>query len=308
MIVDAHTDVLWKMLQNPQLDFYKDSDQLSVNYDNMVKGEIAIQVFAIFVSTLKTAKFSYAIQSVDDFYQKIIQNSDKIKIATQYQDIENTLKEKKKVGILSLEGGEAFEGDISKLRIFYRLGVRAIGLTWNQANEISDGVQEKRNGGLTQFGQEVVQEMNRLRMMVDISHISEKGFWDVIELSESPIMASHSNTKMICNHPRNLTDDQIKALIKNGGMIGVTFVRDFTANKDNPTIDDLILHIEHIAELGGIYNLGLGSDFDGAKMIEGLENDAQLDNLVNALYKKYKSDYVEAILGVNWLNYYKKVL
>ncbi len=306
MFVDAHTDVLWKMLRDNKINFYNDNDSLRVNYDNMVKGNLEIQVFAIFVSTLKTGKFEFALQSVDDFYQKI--NTEKLQIATSFNEIESILRNGNKVGILSLEGADAIEGDLGKLRTFYRLGVRAMGLTWNFANAAADGVQEKRGSGLSNFGYDVIEEMNRLGMIIDISHLSEKGFWDVIEVSKQPINASHSNAKNICNHPRNLTDGQINALINTNGMIGVTYVCDFTSKKDRPTVEDLLPHIEHIAELGGIKNIGLGSDFDGATTLVGLENPGQIEHLANLLYKKYSTDQAKGILGDNWFEYYRRVL
>lgn len=307
MIVDAHTDVLMKMLENEKLDFYTNTGDLSLNYPNMVKGNVDVQVFAIFVAELNTSKFIGALHSIDIFYQKIL-NSNTVQLATSHSDIEQILAQGKKVGILSLEGAEAIERDLAKLRTLYNLGVRAIGLTWNNANEVADGVREERGGGLTRFGQEVMAEINRLGMITDVSHLSEKGFWEVLKLSNKPVIASHSNAMSICNHPRNLSDKQIKAIIDTNGMIGVTFVRSFVAKKERPDIDDLLLHIEHIATLGGIYNIGLGSDFDGATTIVGLEDAGKYTNLANALYKNYANSQAEAILGTNWLNYFKRVL
>ncbi len=308
MVIDAHTDVLWKMLLDSSLDFYLDTNKLAVNYPNMVKGGVDVQIFAIFVSTFKASRFAYAIQSIDDFYQKIIKKADKIQLATTYEQIVSIQNQGKKVALLSLEGADAIEGELSKLRIFYRLGVRAMGLTWNEANEVADGIMEVRNGGLTNFGYDVVREMNRLGMMIDVSHLSEKGFWDVMSITTAPIMASHSNTKKVYSHPRNLNDDQIKAIINIGGVIGVTYVSDFTAGEKEPTIDDLLLHIEHIAELGGINHIGLGSDFDGALSIRGMENAGKTENLLEALSKKYTDSQVRRIAKENWENYFNAIL
>lgn len=308
MIIDGHTDVLCKYLFNDELNFYKDSSDLQLNYPNMVKSDMHAQIFAIYIPANINDKFKAAIQSIDCFYQKIVKDSQMFNIARSYEDIEKSIKDDKKIGILSLEGADSIEGDIGKLRTFYRLGVRAIGLTWNFANEVADGVMEKRGGGLTNFGYEVIEEMNRLGMMIDVSHLSEQGFWDVINISNTPIMASHSNAKSVFNHPRNLTDEQIKAIIKCNGMIGVTYVRDFTSNNVNPSINDLLFHIDHIVNLGGEKNIGFGSDFDGAYTLEGLENAGKVTDLVNALRSKYDPAFVKAIAGENWLNYFKKVL
>jgi len=308
MIFDAHTDVLWKMLNYPDTNFYEHSDNLAVNYPNLKAGKVDIQIFAIFVSTYKTAKFKLAIQSIDDFYEKIIMDSKKMQVVTSLSQLERVKKNENKLAILSLEGAEALEGELHNLRILYKLGVRAMGLTWNNANEIADGILEVRNAGLTRFGVDIIKEMNLLGMAIDLSHISEQGFWDVVEISQSPICASHSNSKKICNHPRNLTDEQLKAIINMNGIIGITFIKDFVSANEEPSIYDLLRHIDHIADLGGINNIGLGSDFDGGSVIKELSDPSKLNNLTELLYKRYKADEVEGILGNNWLNYYRKIL
>ncbi len=308
MIIDAHCDVLWKLLNDSSLDFYKDEQDLQLNYPNMLKGDISLQIFAIFVSpTIKSSNYKIALQSIDDFYEKVY-NQDKLILATSYQEIVHAQNQGKKVAMLSLEGADSIEGDLAKLRIFYRLGVRAMGLTWNYANAVADGVREERGAGLTNFGKKVIAEMNRLGMIIDVSHLSEAGFWDVMELTNTPIIASHSNAKAICDHPRNLTDEQIIAVIKNNGMIGVTFVNEFIKNESQVSIEDLLPHIEHIASLGGIQNLGIGSDFDGASPLSGLENASQMNHLKELLLKKFSEKEVEGILGENWLNYFQRVL
>lgn len=308
MIVDAHTDVLWKMLKEPDIDFFREEKRLALHYPNMLKGNVGVQVFAIFVSTLKAPKFVSAIQSVDDFYEKIIKDGEKIQAATSNEQLRSILENGKKAAILSLEGAEAIEGDLSKLRILFRLGIRAMGLTWNFANEVGDGVAEERNGGLTHFGKEVVHEMNRLKMIIDVSHLSERGFWEVLRISNQPIIASHSNAKAVHDHPRNLTDEQIKAIINRDGIIGITFVKDFISKKGEPTVDDLLLHIEHIADLGGIKHIGLGSDFDGGVVISEIDHAGKLDRLAEALYVKHSNEIANGILGENWLRFYKSYL
>ena len=134
--------------------------------------------------------------------------------------------------LLSIEDGAALEGSLSALRAFYRLGVRAMGLTWNGRNELGEGVGAAKGagGGLTAFGRDVVREMNRLGMIVDVSHLSEAGFWDVLEISDAPVIASHSNAKAVCDHRRNLTDRQIKALADAGGVMGINFCPPFLAD------------------------------------------------------------------------------
>ena len=140
---------------------------------------------------------------------------------------------------------------------------QSIGLTHNISSWAADGNAETDSGGgLTSFGVRLVEEMNTLGILVDVSHISEPGFWDVMKVSQRPVIASHSNCRAVCDHPRNLSAGQIQALAENGGAMGVTFVPSFVSDT-SPSIDDLFLHIDHAIQLGGPDHVGIGSDFDG---------------------------------------------
>lgn len=193
---------------------------------------------------------------------------EKIEIFNQNSHLFNHIKSKDDFGrdnkvslILAIEGGDALEGNENNLTEFCNLGVRLITLTWNHANEISDTAEEpSENPGLSDFGFKVVKKMNELGMVIDVSHISEKGFWDVYETSVKPFVASHSNSKALCSHPRNLTNRQFDAIVKSGGVAGINYYPQFLGGND----PDLIFkHIEHFLSLGGENNIGLGSDFDG---------------------------------------------
>lgn len=146
------------------------------------------------------------------------------------QDILRARQSGRLACLLAIEGGEALEGKLAHLRNAYRLGVRLLTLTWNFRNDLASGQMEGAEGGLSRFGREAVEEMNRLRMLVDVSHLNEPGFWDVIEVSTSPpIIASHSNAKGLCDHPpRNLSDEQIRSIADGGGVIGVNFFLPFS--------------------------------------------------------------------------------
>ena len=155
--------------------------------------------------------------------------------------------------LLAIEEGGAIDGSLEALRMLYELGVRAMTLTWSNRNDIADGVNEEcSGGGLTTFGRQVVAEMNRLGMLVDVSHIATAGFWDVIETSTKPIIATHSNAKTLCSHPRNLNDDQIKAINANDGLIGITFAGQFLEEDyNNACIDSVYRHIDYMLNLFG---------------------------------------------------------
>lgn len=171
--------------------------------------------------------------------------------------------------ILSLEGGEAITS-LAALRTMARLGVRIAALTWNYSNHIAGGVLEP-GGGLTEFGCGVVKEMNRINMLVDYSHLNDRSFFEIAAVSAMPVVATHSNSRAVCAHPRNLTDEQFKLIIKTGGCAGINFYPWFLNDRGKAGIDDIVKHIEHFMSLGGGKNIGIGADFDGVDALpEGI--------------------------------------
>jgi membrane dipeptidase len=273
---------------------------------------------------LMTAVHS-AMQMVDCIYREIEESPDMLTLASTSMEILKAKKEGKRSLMLCMEGAEALETDLSLLRNFYRLGVRLIELTWHQKNLVADGCGEPSNSGLSNFGRELVREMNRIGMIIDLSHISEAGFWDVINLSQSPVIASHSNARSVCDHPRNLWDDQIKALAKKGGVMGMNFLGQFVKDQ-NPTVQDVLNHIDHIANLVGVEHVGLGPDWiDYAPQLildcldprdylskripitiyaKGLAREEELPNLtIGLLARGYSVEDIRNILGGNFLKF-----
>jgi len=242
---------------------------------------------------------------------ELSENKDVIELAASYEKIKSIVADGKIAAILAIEGGEALEGKLSNLRIFYQLGVRLITLTWNQRNDIADGsdyLNSKR--GLTSFGKNVVLEMNRLGMMIDVSHLSESGFWDVLKHSRHPVIASHSNCYQLCPHQRNLKDSQIRAIAEKGGLVGITYVPDFLRTENRKAvIDDVIQHIDHIVSLVGTDFIGLGSDFDGClELPEGLEGADKVFQIKEQLMQKgYKREDIQKIMGKNFMNFFRRV-
>jgi len=252
------------------------------------------------------------LQLIDCFYREIENNQDDISLVTNYDQLKEVNRAGKIAAILSIEGGEALEGDLGVLRVLYRLGVRLLTLTWNQRNQIADGIGESRTGsGLTEFGLKVIDEMNRLGMLIDVSHLSETCFWDVIKRSKAPIVASHSNCYNLCPHPRNLKDEQIKAIADKGGVIGITFVPNFlTQEKRKTTVKDVVKHINYLVEKVGVDCVGLGSDFDGTGGLPlGLEGVDKISNITEGLLGRgYEEREIEKILGGNFLRVFKEVV
>lgn len=261
-VFDAHCDTLTKLLDTggglAKNGYMVDLERMS-RYKNGY-----CQVFAAFVdkNSINVSPYERVVSLMEKYRFELEKNSSFVSHCTNAEKMEECFGQKKIAAFLSIEGGEALEGSLETLRAFYEMGVRIITLTWNYDNELCGGIGGEEKGGLTKFGAEVIKEMNRVGMLIDVSHISEKGFWEVIEQSEKPIAATHSNAFAITNHPRNLKDDQIKAIIKNGGCIGINLYRNFLASGKGD-VSDIIRHIEHIFMLGGKDCVGLGSDFDG---------------------------------------------
>ncbi|RFU61604.1 dipeptidase [Peribacillus glennii] len=298
-IFDAHCDVLMKLFLDPSIPFSYD-ESLHINYQSLKAAGSKVQCFAIYVpeEIHPDARFPAALAMVDLFYEKILAHPG-IKHVTCKKDIE-ALGEGEIGAVLTLEGCDCIGDDLVKLKTLLRLGVSAVGLTWNFANRVANGAMEKRAGGLTVFGEQVVKQLNKQSVWCDVSHLSESSFWDTLELAEFPI-ASHSNVHSICPHPRNLKDAQIRALIKKNGVIGVTFVPQFLTQKPSAGIRDVLNQIDYIAGLGGAKHIGLGSDFDGiAQTVDNLSSYKDYGNLIEELQKHYTEDFVRGILFENF--------
>lgn len=310
ILFDAHCDTLQKIC-----DFDAALRQNSRHLDllRLKTGEEGerVQVFAAFIDkkTDFLPPFKRCMQLLSKYRKECELNKDIMLHCNKMGEVSKALSEKKIASLLSIEGGEAIEGSVDNLRLFYSLGVRALTLCWNYRNEIADGITEPDGRGLSKFGKNVVREMNSLGMLIDVSHISEKGFWDVLEYSQMPIAATHSNAKALKNHPRNLNDEQIKAIIKNDGCIGISIYPEFVSDGMCRTAD-IIRHIEYIMGLGGENNIGLGSDLDGIDALplhfRGAED---LWEIPNELLKLgYSENLVKKVSSDNFLRLFKTVI
>lgn len=311
-IFDTHCDALLKLqmakrnaLFHGELLNFQQSKELDTNFERLQAGGVKVQFFAVFIHPEfpSDEKWQHALEQIDLFYSEIIGKNPLMKHIKNWKDIDS-LKPNEIGAVLTLEGADAFGNDLVKLRQLYRLGVLSIGLTWNNANLCADGVGDPRGAGLTVLGKEVVRLNNEHHVFTDVSHLSLNGFWDVMELAKYPI-ASHSNARVLCDHPRNLNDQQITAMFEKNGMIDVVFCPDFI-NKDSEqaTIPDLIRHIDHFCALGGVNNIGIGSDFDGiSSYITDLNNASEFPNLINELQKHYSEAEVEGFAYRNFLEH-----
>ncbi|MFC3039546.1 dipeptidase [Virgibacillus xinjiangensis] len=311
-VIDTHCDALLKLQMEKRgvyygrkpLDF-QHADMLDTNLDRLRQGKIGTQFYAIFIEPdiPMEEKWQHALEQIDLFHTEILDKHPEMRHIRSWSDLK-TLHADEIGAVLTLEGADPIGNDLGKLRHLYRAGVLAVGLTWNHANLCADGVHEPRGGGLTLLGREVIRLNNAHQVMSDVAHSTVRGFWDIVELADYPF-ASHSNARAVCDHPRNLYDGQIKALIEKGGMIHVVFHPEFISDtKEQVEIDDLIRHIDHICSLGGVEHIGFGSDFDGIdKYVDNLENAAKYQNLINALLNHYPEEQVRGFAGQNFLKH-----
>jgi membrane dipeptidase len=249
-------------------------------------------------------------QSIDSLLGQIEAGGSAVRLALTAKDIREAHAQGQLAVMLNIEGAEGIQGSLALLRNYYRLGVRMMGLVWNPRNDVADGAgEEGSGGGLTKFGKEVVREMNRLGMLIDMAHITAPGFYDVLELSEQPVLFTHGNCRALCDHARNLTDDQIKALADKGGVFGISFVNSFM-HKETATLKTVADHIDHVVQLlGSADHVAYGSDLDGCTPPPGLEDVTRLPDLTAELLSRgYGEADMEKILGGNFLRVFTQVL
>lgn len=313
-ICDCHCDTLTE-LYNKNASLYENEQHFDIKRQIALGG--GLQFCAIYVPTevfRYQGGLRYTLCLLDKYNQeikKLHENGIDVLQVRTAEDAGNVLKHKAAT-MLAIEEGGAIDGSLEALRCLYELGVRAMTLTWSNRNDIADGINEEATGsGLTLFGKQVVAEMNRLGMLVDVSHISTAGFWSVIETSTKPIIATHSNAKSLCSHPRNLNDEQIKALAQNGGLAGITFAGQFLEEDwRNACIESVYKHIDYMLNLiGNDDHIGFGSDFDGISHppynIQGVQD---YKPLIEYLSKYYSNETINKITHQNVINLLQKVL
>jgi membrane dipeptidase len=327
IVVDTHNDITSPMTDEGfDLGARDKSGKTQTDIPRMKEGGLDAEFFAIYVAA-KYAKEGgsarRAMDMINDVYEQTRRHPESLEMAFTSGDIRRIHKNGKISALMGIEGGHAIEDSLSALRQFYKLGVRYMTLTHTNTNNWADSAgginnpAEKRHGGLSDFGREVVREMNRLGMMVDISHVGDDTFWDVIETSQAPVIASHSSCRNLTNVSRNLTDDMLKALAKNRGVVMINFYSGFinteyakpgtpapakAANKS--TMDMLMQHFEHAIKVAGIDHVGIGSDFDGVDgmLPAGMEDVSKLPVITYELLKRGYSDTdVKKVLGENFL-------
>lgn len=314
MIIDGHTDVLWALTRERRK-FSEKSETGHVDLPRLRKGNVLASFFAVF-----PAMSDFEIYKGVDQWFSLIEDQDNNLLQVKSAEDINKCKMKNKIGaVLHFEGSGGIDSEFLTLKNYYRMGLRSIGLSWSNVNRFATGVtfnmlsgeSFEQDRGLTEIGKELVKELNNLGIIVDVSHLNEKSFWDVIDQTSKPIIASHSNAYSICNHPRNLKDEQIRAIAETNGTIGLNFCVSFLSSdkkKDQILLEDLKKHIDHIVELVGINHIGFGSDFDGATVPDVLKDVSYYPVLVDYLGKNgYNQEDIQKIESQNLLRVMKEV-
>lgn len=318
IVVDTHCDTLMQFLHQgwpnpPARKLGERSDRGHIDLPRMIEGGVTCQTFAIYTGrrAIVPEASLMAMKMVDKFYTEIEANPEIVAVTT-HDEIVAAKKAGKVCGLLSLEGAEPLMGDIALLRVYYKLGMRMLSFAWNYRTPFADGLGAKRSESkLPELGVQALEEMNRLGIVFDVSHLCDSVFWDVNDVVKRPFIASHSNARALCSHARNCTDDMIKAIADHGGVLGMNYAPQFIVDGgENVTVMDMVDHIDHIVKLVGPDHVGLGSDFDGiGPPPKGIETVDQTPNVTRELVKRgYSDEDILKILGGNHMRVFKEVI
>ena len=307
--LDTHCDTPMLFPQNIRFDCR--DPRILVDLHKMTDGrQTAVTMAAYLPQTLEENPKEYADNIFNKIEEIISENSKYIAQARTPEDIELNRRAGKKSILFTIENGLALNHDIRNVEHFARRGVTYITLCHNGDNDLCDAASRTTNthGGVSPFGAEVIKEMNRLGILVDLSHGGEKSFYDALEISKTPIVCSHSSCRALCDHQRNLTDDQMRALARKGGVAHITLYPGFLRKDGEATILDALEHLKHAIDIMGIEHVGLGTDFDGDGGVPGLADSSELINFTrHLLRRRYTDEDIEKIWGGNWLRLMRQV-
>lgn len=326
--VDMHCDTIAELFYRKRegKDVSILRNDCHVDLERMEKGDYCLQNFALFTCLDREKEpFKYCMKLLDLFYTEMEQYKDRIGIVKSFGDIKENMEAGRMSAMLTIEEGEACEGELAFLRNFYRLGVRMMTLTWNYPNKlgypnhirIEDGkafFEPDGEHGLTETGIAFLEEMERLGVIVDISHLSDAGIWDVFRYTKKPFVASHSNARAVAENPRNLTDEMIRKLSERGGVAGINYCAAFLHDWEDETqsvsrVEDMVAHMKHMKKIGGIGCIGLGSDFDGIGGMLEMNSPEKLPMLEAAMGKAgFTESEIEAVFYKNVLRVYEELL
>ena len=298
IICDTHCDTL-----NMRV-FHKD-EAPCVTMENLVRGGVSLQTCALFAGSKGMADHPYerAIAQYNEF-NRLTREEGWEKAGSPLDAQEGKVKI-----LLSVEGGEIFEGNPDRVDELYGYGVRMAGVTWNNENEMGHPAKHGSREGIKPRGWDVLRRMAEYKIGVDTSHLNEAGFWDLIDRHSQPPLASHSCAKALRPHFRNLSDEQIRAMVERGGWIGVNFYPWFLGDSERAVAEDIVTHIDYMCQLGAHKHVGFGSDFDGIEVWpEDCDSPAGIPLVIDGLRRRgYSEEAIADIAGRNFLDYYKRL-
>lgn len=304
-VADAHCDFLYYMLHRGY-DISVPRVGQAVDIQGMIYGNAAMQLFAAWMDPDDDITFLQQCMCLIDAYKRMLNKNSMLTPLTK----DFVPGQGKIATVLTIEGGEAIEGRLENLRLFYELGVRAMTLTWNDQNELASPAMARRDKGLSRLGRSVVREMERLNMAVDVAHVSDASIDGILDEINAPIFSSHTNARAVLSHKRSLSDRHIKEIARRGGVIGVNFYSPQLVERSRAEIRDVVKHIEHIASVGGVDCVALGSDFDGMGQDaypHGLCCWHDMPRLISAMESAgFSENDIRKIACDNLLNYMKR--
>lgn len=302
-VADAHCDFLYYMVTEDN-DIRTLSKDQCIHLPYMQQGGVGVQFFAAWMdSALRVPYLQQTMNMIDAYYRMLDSVSELVPFTPGFDPACGKI-----ATVLTIEDGSAIEGSLANLRLFHRLGVRAMTLTWNETNDLAAPAMRKGNKGLTKLGKRVVREMCDIGMAIDVSHLSDAGIDDILDIADRPIFASHSNARAVYDHRRSLSDRHIKAIAEQGGVVGVNFYCKQLRGDGDASIADIVAHILHILEIGGSDCPAIGSDFNGmVDYLDDMQNSSMLPNLAEALLQAgLCEEQVKKICYDNLISYITK--
>lgn len=331
-VFDGHNDLLARIFDDPQVDFFTGEKAKHISLGAMEQGGLFGGLFAIFIPPTKEEESAgegegssklpapvplerarEVVHRQFSILLRLVEGSrGRLRLARNVAEIEAARAEGAVAAVAHMEGAEGISESLEELDLYHAAGLRSLGPVWSRHNRFGHGVPIYREGrpdtapGLTEAGRRLVKRCNELRILVDLSHMSEAGFWEVAKLSEAPLLASHSNVWELCNSTRNLTDDQLKAIGETGGLVGLNFGtlflrKDGKVDEDTP-VELLIDHLKRMVDGAGVDHVGFGSDFDGTVIPKGIGSAAGVPKLLEAIGGAgFGEDEIEKIAYGNWL-------
>ena len=308
---DLHCDTLARIRKSRQQGetlTLREAESLHINLRKLKESGYYLQNFALYVDLKEEADPWAAVLELADLYRaETGANGDLLLPCRTFADLEAARSAGKLAAVLTVEEGGVCRGELEKLRTLYEQGARMLTLTWNYENEL--GFPNGTEGGLKDRGFAFLEEMEALGMIPDVSHLSDRGFWDVCEAAKRPFAASHSSCRALCPHRRNLTDEMLRALADRGGIAGVNFYADFLGEGEVGSTADLVRHIRHMVRVGGLEVAALGSDFDGIPLPPELGDAAGMEGLVRALETGgFTPREIDRICWQNVWDFYRRTL